>query len=181
MLARDRPPGLPGLGHLAPAGGPSLALAPWLPSLLCPLPCLPRAPWSGSVSPGSGCPGRAARLPRLPLAARHPGAPGAWPLLLSAPPHSLISVSAHFAPFLAPFASAFGSWPAVTICAVLQPSSLRSPILRSPSRTASPGSWAVQALAAPLSPLPPPQLPRHLWPRPPRLCKHAPARLLQRP
>ena len=149
-------------------------------------------PWffGASLSPSSvlsapGCLACSAHPPQLPMEAHHSGAPGAWLWCLSA--HCTcrllcLWLAAHFLPLLfgAPRPRS-ASCLVVMSCVSLQLNSRCWPRLRTPSRSASPGSWAPLDLVAPqLLPLlahpqlpPPPQRPR--WrPRPAtrsqRLC-----------
>ena len=180
LLARDRSPVLPGSGHLAPFGGFSLDLAPWLLSLVhLPL-CFLVLSGLGPGSSGSGCLGRVACCA---------AAPGGWPFWrprgLAPCPLPLCSCTslarAFSPPFLAPCPRGLGSCLAATTCAGSQPRSPRSPSSRSPSRLASPGLWAAPAPTVPLFLPLPLHLSRRLRQRPQRHGEGGPVRLMQRP
>ena len=154
-----------------------LRLAPWMPSPVCLALCFSDASWSPSPALSApGCLTCSAHPPRPPLEAYHSGAPGAW--LWCFPAHctcrplcsSALSLwlAAHFLPLF---------WCPVPPCLVamscvsLQLSSRRWPRLRTPSCSASPGSWAPLAL---VGLQPPPPLARLQPPQPPQRPRRRP-------
>ena len=177
LLARGGSPGYPGHGHLAP--GWSFSFCAWLPGcrLPCAWPCVSltrrglRLPpslllvASPALRTRRGRPWRFTTL--VPQGLGSGVSPLTAPAVLSSPQLSLW-LAAHFLPLF---------WCPVPPCLVamscvsLQLSSRRWPRLRTPSCSASPGSWAPLAL---VGLQPPPPLARLQPPQPPQRPRRRP-------
>ena len=160
LLARDGSSSHPGHGHLAPAWG--LSSCAWLPA--CRLPCAwPVFPWRVVVLVSRPLSSWLPRLLCAPAAAAHGGSPLWCPRGLALVSLCSLHLPSHLSlarcAFSAPFSGAPCPRPAsclvVMSCVSLQLSSRRWLRLRTPSRSAFPGSWAPLALVGPQPPPPP--------------------------